>query len=437
MTNVITRFPPSPTGHMHVGNIRSLLFNYLYARKHNGNIVMRFEDTDRERSKQEYADEMLRDLKTLGLDFNSGPFYQSQRTDQYVAAIEKLISQGDAYEGEESNDGSGKVIRFKNPNKAVTFHDAIRGDITIDTTDFGNFVIARSQTNPLYHLTVVVDDIDGGITHVIRGEDHITSTPRQILLIEALGGVAPEYAHLPLIIGDDKKKLGKRHGAVYLEQFLSEGYLPEALVNYLALLGWNPGDEREFFTKDRLVDEFSLERVQKSPATFSYTKLQDINKQHMAQLSEEAYMNHLVSFLSLEFTKSVSEDVLSRWVEVVVKERISYFAEVKDLIADNSAQYLYVNPTRDEELMSFKDVPFSDSLELIQEVVSRLENIENDNWNIEHIKKELWDWTAEVGRGNVLHPMRTILSGQKQSPDPFTLAYVLGKEETIKRLSTI
>jgi glutamyl-tRNA synthetase len=235
---IIVRYPPSPSGNLHIGNIRSLLFNYLYMKKAKGDAVMRFEDTDRERSKKEFEDTQLETLSDLGIEYNKGPFKQSDRTEFYSDAIEKLINNNNAFEGEESQDGSGdKVIRFKNPNKKVTFTDTIRGEVTIDTTDFGDFVIARSKTNPLYHLTVVVDDIDMGITDVIRGEDHITSTPRQILLIEALGGMIPRYAHLPLIVGDDKKKLGKRHGATTWQEFKKQGYLSEGVVNYLALLG--------------------------------------------------------------------------------------------------------------------------------------------------------------------------------------------------------
>ena len=217
---IIVRYPPSPTGKLHVGNIRTLLFNYLFAKRMSGKIVMRFEDTDRDRSKKEHEDNILYILKELGMDFDEGPFRQSERTDRYVEAVEELIKNGYAFEAEESKDGSGdKVIRFKNPNKKVAYNDIVKGEITIDTTDFGDFVIARSKTNPLYHLTVVVDDIDMDITHVIRGEDHTTSTPRQILLIEALDGSVPTYAHLPLLIGPDKKKLGKRHGATSYDEF--------------------------------------------------------------------------------------------------------------------------------------------------------------------------------------------------------------------------
>ena len=283
---VIVRYPPSPTGVAHIGNIRSFLFSHLLKEKikKNGGIgeaVLRFEDTDRERSKTEFEKYIIESLNDLKITYDRGPFRQSDRTEFYLDALETLIRNGDAYEAEESKDGSGdRVIRFKNPNKKITFKDIIRGEISIDTTDFGDFVIARSKTNPLYHLTVVVDDIDMGITDVIRGEDHITSTPRQILLIEALGGIVPNYAHLPLIIGEDKKKLGKRHGAVTWQEFKAQGYLSEGVVNYLALLGWHPknGNEQEIFSMEELVEIFRIEDVSKSPAKFDYKKLDDINK---------------------------------------------------------------------------------------------------------------------------------------------------------------
>ena len=398
---------------------------------------MRFEDTDRERSKKEYADAMLKDLETLGLDFDHGPFYQSEKTERYVDVIKQLIESGHAYEGEESNDGSGKVIRFKNPNTEVTFIDCVRGDITIDTTDFGDFVIARSIDNPLYHLTVVVDDIDGGITHVIRGEDHITSTPRQILLLQALNGQVPVYAHLPLIVGDDKKKLGKRHGAVHLGEFVKQGYLPEAVVNQLALLGWNPGDEREIFTLDELVNEFSLDRIQKGAATFSYQKLDDINKQHLHKLSSDDYISYVKKFISQDLLNNfeAKPGLMDRVVAGILLERVDKFSDISLMESEGEFNYLFNKPEIDEELMSFKDDGFEKTKANAALVAEKLSGISDDNWTIEGIKSELWDWSGEVGRGSVLHPTRTILTGLQRSPDPFTVAYVLGKEETISRLT--
>lgn len=400
---------------------------------------MRFEDTDRERSKKEFEDIALETLSDLGIEYNKGPFKQSDRTEFYSDAIEKLINNNNAFEGEESQDGSGdKVIRFKNPNKKVTFTDTIRGEVTIDTTDFGDFVIARSKTNPLYHLTVVVDDIDMGITDVIRGEDHITSTPRQILLIEALGGMIPRYTHLPLIVGDDKKKLGKRHGATTWQEFKKQGYLSEGVVNYLALLGWHPkdGNEQEIFSMEELVDIFRIEDVSKSPAKFDYKKLKDINKSWMIKMDEKKYLEKFLEFLSPNMSEKFTNnsEKMQKVVTFVVKDKISYFGEVAEMEANNEFEYYFTNPNVSEEKLIFKDGTLDESKKYLNEVVEKISTISDIDWTAENIKNLLWDWTGEVGRGKVLHPMRISLSGADRSPDPFTIADILGKDETIKRL---
>ncbi len=438
MNKVITRFPPSPTGHAHIGNIRTLLFNYLYTRQKGGEIVMRFEDTDLERSKDEYKTSLLEALNDLGLDFDHGPFHQTQRTDRYIEVLKDLIEKGFAYEGEESNDGTGKVVRFKNPNKDVTFNDGVRGDITINTTDFEDFIIARSINNPLYHFAVVIDDIDGNITHVIRGEDHITSTPRQILLFEALGVTPPHYTHLPLIIGEDKKKLGKRHGATSWLEFKKLGYLPGALLNYLALLGWNPGDEREIFTKEELIKEFSIERIQKSPAMFSYKKLDDINKEHIKKLSFEDQYRYIFEYLTEKDKKRFEED--SRKAELVCKdiiiERIAKFSDVTTLSEAGELDCYFERPIISVDEILFKTDTKERTIELLESVHDRLKKVSDDEWNKEYLKMTLWDWSGEVGRGSVLHPLRTLLSGRTQSPDPFTIAGIIGKTVTLERINT-
>lgn len=434
---VIVRYPPSPTGNLHIGNIRSLLFNFLYTKKHEGEAVMRFEDTDRERSKKEYEDVALETLGDLGIKFDRGPFRQSDRTEFYVDAINTLIENDMAYEGEESNDGSGNVIRFRNPNKEITFTDGVRGDITIDTTDFGDFIIARSKTNPIYHLTVVVDDIDMGVTHVLRGEDHITSTPRQILLFEALGAIPPSYSHLPLIVGEDKKKLGKRHGAVTWQEFKKQGYLPEAIVNQLALLGWNPGDEREIFSMNELIKEFSVERINKAPAAFSYEKLDDINKQWMDRLSLEDYKNNLIKFASEELKEKFDSDInkADLIISKVIRERISKFSGVSEMEDSDDFSMFYQAPDFSEIKWTFKDDLEDDARKNISQLVEKLNDI--SDWTADTIKEAVWDWTGEVGRGNVLHPYRSIMSGRERSPDPFTISEIVGKEETLERLKKV
>ncbi|MCK5589314.1 MAG: glutamate--tRNA ligase [Candidatus Pacebacteria bacterium] len=437
---VIVRFPPSPTGRLHIGNIRSLLFNYLYAKKCGGDIVMRFEDTDEARSKKEYEDFALKTLSDLGLDFDRGPFRQSERKEFYRDAIETLIRNDKAFEAEEKEGGDGeKVIRFRNPNKIVTFVDTVKGEIKIDTTSFGDFVIARSKKSPLYHLTVVVDDIDMGVTDVIRGEDHVTSTPRQILLIEALGGNIPRYTHLPLIIGDDKKKLGKRHGAVTWNEFKGLGYLPEAIINYLALLGWNPGngDEREIFSKEELINEFSLEKVNNSPATFSYIKLDDINRQWMLKLDKEKYYKKALEFISPKIRGRFEEskEKGQKIIEKVVRERISKFSEIIDMENENEFDYYFSNPVVADSDLVFKTDGLDKTLEILTKTSDILEKIPVNEWNFENLKNSLWDWSGEIGRGSVLHPLRTILTGAKRSPDPFTVMEILGKEESLGRIN--
>ena len=261
---VIVRYPPSPTGLLHIGNVRTLLFNYLFAKQNNGQIVFRLEDTDKERSKKEYEEDIIENLKWLHIepDFST-TVRQSERSEIYKKYLEKLISEGKAYLSKEENTEDGKraeVIRFKNPNQKIKFNDLIRGDIEFDTTELKDFVIAKSLEEPVYHLAVVVDDFEMGVTHIIRGDDGISNTPRQILIQEAIGTPRPIYAHLPLILAPDKTKLSKRkHGEqVSVSFYKSAGYLPEAMINFLAMVGWNPGTEQEIFSMEELIEKFDI-----------------------------------------------------------------------------------------------------------------------------------------------------------------------------------
>ncbi len=450
---IIVRYPPSPTGNLHIGNIRTMLFNYLFA-KHaevNGGdseIYMRFEDTDRERSDVKYEDIALNTLEALGIHFDHGPYRQSERGGMYTKAIAQLIEQGNAYEGEESKDGSGdKVIRFKNPNKKITFIDKIRGDITIDTTDFGDFVIARSLENPLYHLTVVVDDIDMMVTHVIRGEDHITSTPRQILLIEALGGTIPTYAHLPMIVGADKKKLSKRHGAVTYQEFEKLGYLPEAIINYLAMLGWSDGNDRELYTMQELIDAFTLENVSKSPAMFSYEKLNSVNRHYILQMSDEDFKNSIIKYLTGDvknFLTTSSTEVNEAIIHTIIKERINKWSDVTE-ICNTDLSWLSSVGNINIEKVIWKKSTKEETKKHLNLVIELLSKVSESDWatasysksNENTIKNAIWDYASEAGRGDVLWPLRYSLTGAERSPDPFITAFILGKKETIKRLTDI
>ncbi len=437
MTEVITRFPPSPTGNLHIGNIRTLLFNYLYTRHHQGKIVMRFEDTDTQRSSTQHEAVALETLAALGLEYDDGPYRQSQRTERYVRVLNDLIEKDLAYVAEASEEMPGEhVIRFRNPNQKITFTDLVRGEITIDTTDFGDFVIARSRNNPVYHLSVVVDDVDMHVTHIIRGEDHITSTPRQILLIDAIGGKRPYYAHLPLIVGSDRKKLGKRHGATTYQEFVDLGVLPEALINYLALLGWNPGDDREIFSKEELIKEFTLERVNNSPATFSYEKLASINKHYLQKLPMETYVQKARNVINSE--ELLAHPRLDEAIELVLHERVSLLSEIPQLIEQGELRWLITeSPPRSEDL-HYKDAPTA-------AIVAHLENLlailsgASVQWSVDSLRELIWSYIHGAGEhssivGQTLSPLRVALTGAKQSPDPFTVAYLIGREATLARL---
>ncbi len=383
---VVVRIPPSPTGYFHIGRARTALFNYLFAKKHGGEIVFRLEDTDKERSKKEYEEDIIEALKWLGISYDQGPFRQSERTAVYQKYIEQMIADGTAYVSHEPEGENKEVIRFKNPNKVLTFTDVIRGEISFDTSDLKDFVIARNISDPLYHLTVVIDDHEMGVTHVIRGDDGISNTPRQILLQEAIGAKRPVYAHVPLILGSDRSKMSARHGATSLRDFRASGYLPEAMVNYLALLGWNPGTEQEIFSMDELIQAFDLDKIQKGGAIFDEKKLQWVNKEHIKRLPPE-------------------------------KQKALIIESIKD------EPYLTTDPTLDPAQIVWKKATKEETITHLEEA-KRI--VESDG--------DLMVYAERVGKGNVLWPVRYALTGAPASPDPLTILEILGKEKSLKRL---
>lgn len=422
---VVTRFPPSPTGYFHIGRARTALFNYLYTRQHGGEMIFRIEDTDKERSKKEFEEDLIEGLKWLGIKWdNKAIERQSERTALYQKYLDKIIAEGKAYVSQEKHPETGiesAVVRLKNPNKQITFTDLIRGEITFDTTELGDIIIARSITDPLYHLTVVVDDFEMGITHVIRGEDGISNTPRQILIQEAIGAPRPIYAHLPFILAADRSKLSGRHGAVSVREYREKGYLPEALVNYLALLGWHPPDEQEIFSLEDLVHAFRLEKVQKGGATFDIEKLNWLNREHLKRLTDDEFIERVKPFWP-----GADPNLVYRLIPEL-KARITTLADITALQAAGEFDYYLSKPTPTKELLK--------TTEHLAELVLLLQNIPDDNFTADNIKAKIWDFATEKGRGNVLWPMRVALSGREKSADPFTVAGVLGKNETIARLT--
>ncbi len=435
--NVITRFAPSPTGFFHIGSVRTALFSYAFAKKHEGKMILRIEDTDRARSKKEYEDDIVEGLAWLGISFD-GPYRQSERGETYKEYLQKLLESGNAYWAEEKE---GAVIRFRNPGKKVRFTDVVRGEIEFDTTELSDFVIARSLESPLFHFAVVVDDYEMGVTHLIRGEDHISNTPRQILIQEALRIAPPVYAHLPLVLAPDKSKLSKRNlsQGVALRDYKKAGYLPDALTNFVALLGWSPDEAgREIFTTEELVEMFTLERIQKGGAQFNIEKLRWLNKEHMKKLSVEKIIEGLRTHLTDEI-KHLPQYSLKRLAKSAqaIFERIEVFADVEGLARAGDLDYFFAAPEYKTPLkiISAKEEreKAGDATQYLDKVISMLLS-DNDPFTKERVKVLLWDYATSVGRGNVLWPLRYALSGKDKSPDPFTLAEILGKEETLARV---
>ena len=437
MTNdkkIVVRFPPSPTGLFHMGNARTLLFNYLFAKKNNGRIVLRLEDTDKERSREEYSQDIIDNLKWLGIEPDSlVAIRQSERGPVYKKYLEKMISEGKAYFSKETVVEEGQrdqVIRFKNPNKKIVFNDLIRGDIEFDTTELKDFIIAKSLEEPVYHLAVVVDDYEMGVSHIIRGDDGISNTPRQILIQEAIGAPRPVYAHLPLILTQDRTKLSKRkHGEkVSVTFYRNAGYLPEAVVNFLALIGWNPGDEREIFSKEELIKEFSLERIQKSAGIFNVERLDWYNKEYIKKLSPKDLEIRVSDELGTQ------DEIFIKKITPIVIDRINKFSDIKK-IKKEELSFFFNEPEYAKEMLLWKKDPDMEKTKKhLQEVVKLVSLLSENKFNQDKIKETVWNYAEKEGKGNVLWPMRVALTGMEKSPDPFAVAGVLGKEKTIKRL---
>ncbi|MCX6761155.1 MAG: glutamate--tRNA ligase [Candidatus Nealsonbacteria bacterium] len=471
------RFAPSPTGYFHIGTARGALFNYLFAQKNQGSFVLRIEDTDKERSSPEFEKDIIEGLKWLGLDWSEGPdvggaygpYRQSERTDTYSDYLEKLLVQDKAYycfcsEDEleaqrqyqmsigETPRYSGKcsdlpketvkkyleekkpsIIRFRVHQKKIVFKDLIRGELEFDSGLMGDIVIAKDLLTPLYNFSVVVDDFEMKISHVIRGEDHISNTPKQILMQEALGFNRPEYAHLPLILGPDRSKLSKRHGAVSVVSYKKEGYLAEAIVNFISFLGWNPGDEREIYSLPSLVKEFSLEKVQKGGAVFNIKKLDYLNGFYIRKKSPERLAEMCLPYLE-ESGLVKKENVDLNYLKSIVSiyherlKKLSEIVELTDFFFREKLEY-------EKELLRWKemtDEELKNSLEKLEKIFSK---INSGAWTKVNLENALMPKTEKAGdRGILLWPLRVALSGKKSSAGPFEIAEILGKEKTLERL---
>jgi glutamyl-tRNA synthetase len=433
------RFPPSPTGALHVGNARTALYNWLLARGRGGQLVLRIEDTDRERSTPENVQAIFDALGWLELDWDEGPIFQSQRADRHAEVVEQLIADGHAYRstagpdevkafrerygdrGFRGEDEGRGAVRLRAPDEGATVvRDVIRGESTFEHALLDDLVIARADGTPVYHLAVVVDDADAGITHVVRGADHYSNTPKQMLIQQAMGAPTPVYAHLPLLHGPDGKKLAKRHGATSVQELRDQGYLREAVINYLALLGSGYDPERELFTVDELKERFALERVSKSPAVFDELKLRHINGRYLRALDPDD--------LTARLEALTGHDGLRGAVEIA-QDKISTLSEFWPL-----TRFVFEGPTDDPAARErVLDAPGGrDALVQARTALAELPA----PWTTESVEETLRGVVERTGLKpkHVFQPLRVALTGTTVSPGIFETVALLGRDETLARV---
>jgi len=408
------RFAPSPTGVLHIGGARTALYNWLLARGQGGTMVLRIEDTDRERSTPENVEQILEALRWLELDWDEGPISQAERIDRHAEAVEQLLSSGQAYEDE-------GAVRFRVPDEGeITFHDVILGDVTNPYSAIQDFVIRRSDGSPLYNLAVAVDDRDMGITHVVRGQDHVSNTPRQVMLLRALGEEPPVYGHIPLLYGADGKKLSKRHGAASVQELRAAGYLPEAVRNYIALLGWGYDETTTFMTTEELVKRFSLERVSKNPAVFDEQKLRHMNGRYLRELAPDDLRARLESLTGRE----------------IPPEAVAISQEKMQSLADFWPLAKFLVEPQEFDDKAWNKVMGDGAIERLRAVREALESLDDfDPEAIEGVLRGVVE-RLEVKPKEVFQPIRVAISGTTVSPGIFESVAALGKEETLQRIDT-
>ncbi len=477
------RFAPSPTGPLHIGGARSALFNWLLARKLGGQMIVRIEDTDLERSSRESEENILDSLRWLGLDWDEGiaaggdygPYRQTERLPLYQEATDRLLANGSAYycycteeelEAEREAllaknetprylgkcrnlttagrerlvaEGRKPVVRFRVPDdQTIVVNDLVRGEVKFESSGMGDFVIVKSDGIPTYNFAVVIDDSTMKITHVVRGEEHLSNTPRQILLYQALGLKGPDFAHVSLILGKDRSKMSKRHGSTAVEQYRSKGYLPEALINFLVLLGWSPVGEEEIFSVDRLIEQFSLDRVAKNPAVFDLDKLNWINGYYIRQSPAERIVDLAIPFLREagyvegEITPANSPDKY-KWLTLMVKsvqEHLAYVAQITEHVGIFFHDDIRFESEEAREILREEQVP--QVLDAFQDKLAAMPVV--DEGSVKALLKSLTK-ELKLGGKKVYMPIRVALTGQTHGPELFYMIPILGKERIAKRIS--
>jgi len=453
-----TRFAPSPTGLLHIGGARTALFSWLHAKKNNGTFVLRIEDTDLERSTQESVHAILEGMQWLGLDYDEGPYYQTQRFDRYQEIIQQLLAQGDAYycycskeeldalreqqmankekpryngkcrDKAEQDQEQNRVIRFRNPDQGeVVIDDLVKGTIVVANKELDDLIIARTDGSPTYNLTVVVDDMDMGITHVIRGDDHVNNTPRQINILKALGADLPYYAHLPMILGDDGARLSKRHGAVGVMQYRDDGFLPEALLNYLVRLGWSHGDQ-EIFTLEQMIELFDISQVNVSASAFNTEKLIWLNHQYIMNSEPELVAKHLEWHMQ---QRGIDASLAGPSLCDVVKAQRERSKTLVDMA--NASIYFYQDFTEYEEKAAKKNFKQGTD-DVLQALLNAFTAV--TEWQGEALH-EIVLQTAEqleLKLGKVAQPLRVAVCGTGMSPSIDVTLSLLGRDKTLVRM---
>ncbi|MFA5841167.1 MAG: glutamate--tRNA ligase [Candidatus Paceibacterota bacterium] len=467
---VVTRFAPSPTGFMHVGSVRTALYAWLFARKNKGTFILRIEDTDKEREVEGSIEHIQKSLKWFGLDWDEGPgvggphapYIQSERLDLYKKYAEILIKKGlayaDPYTEEEIEkfrkeaeadkkpflyreyrredapawDGT-RPLRFKvGELKRTAWNDIVWGELSAGPEALDDFILIKSDGYPTYNFAHVVDDIEMNVTHVVRGQEFISSTPKFLSLYEAFDIKPPFFVTTPPILGaDGNKKLSKRDGAKDILEYEIEGYLPDAMLNYLAFLGFNPGGEKEIFTREELIDVFDLSKIQHKGAQWSDEKLNWMNKEHIKLLPSDEVKKYVLQYLP----KEMQDDVIVPKIIPLIVERISKWGDIKEMLTKGELDFFYKAPEYEKNKLIFKNTLPEKTTENLSQAIEALKELKEDNFTVDNIKVALMKIADGLeSRGELLHPIRFALSGLDKSPDPFTIAYIVGKNETLSRL---
>lgn len=456
MNTIITRFPPSPTGYLHIGGARTALFNWLFARKNRGKFVLRIEDTDAARSTKESVDAILESLEWLGMDWDDGPYFQTQRFDIYNEYIEKLIASGHAYYcsctveevdamREEAKaagkkpmyngrcrerglkKGDNTVVRLKTPLSGVTVvEDVVKGNTAFQNSEIDDFIIQRSDGSAMYNLAVVIDDLTMDINTIIRGDDHLINTPKQMLIYQALGADLPLFGHVPMVLGSDKSRLSKRHGAMSVGEYQKMGFLPDAMINYLVRLGWSHGDQ-EFFERDELIEKFDLEHLGRSASMFDTDKLMALNAKHIQKKTPQELAGHLLPHLQ-DLGIDTADDSYLYGVIETLQPRSKTLVEMAQSAAFYFAETIEFDPKAAKKFLN------SDTQIVLDKSAEGIEALDTySQESLETLFKKIMDET-DLKFGKIAQPIRVALTGTTVSPGIFEMLLALGKEKTVQRL---